>query len=634
MLSQSSDHPGQSQGGRIFELLDHLEAAGSLIESLETEVTQLRSDIEGANVALKAARAEVEARGSALEDLHRSHSGEIDALRGELQEARNLRAESEVGLRNAHINELAELRRSLEEQRREDVAAASADERVEKLKEELAREKEALQERHRADMEAREASSEEWEEKLREGYREQEERHRQELDELLLEHERTRRELEARLRSEFESRLNAERTAANERQQKNITALNSASEGREADLESSYRSVMESQQSEIESLRVEIEDRNREFSEARKQAAREIKKLAEKRERELKKSHATRVGEIEREAERKLASLKAQREADHKALAARHTEELTRKSRKYEEELLAEDERRKQETWALEERLEDLRIQRDTEMNVYNARLRELTATRQAIRTTSEERLQRAIGGFEREIIGLENRVSTMDDALKESVSIGERLEREARQLNERRDPRRLKVSGNTTAEVPLNESGDGPAFGAASSSLDDVRMRELDARRILAEERAESLEKRLRTAESDARRRNEELARARRDLAKLSDPERRLRDGIALFNQSEHAKAAASISKALGLPRVHARIGDEEAPGKPLLTFIWEEMAWRKYVADPTEGVEDPRVYLCGAGDDPDDDLSGPELRPNARMDSRGQLILGVQAR
>ncbi|WP_162924484.1 hypothetical protein [Rubrobacter indicoceani] len=632
-MPDSSDHPlGQQEGERIFELLDHLETAGSLIESLESEVVQLRSDLDAANTTLRAARAEVETRGTALEQVQRDASDEVGLLREELQEVRLARTENEVQLRNEHINELAELRRTLEDQRRADVASASSDERVEALKEELSREKEALEDRHRADLRALESSSERWEEKLRDGYREQEQRHRLELDELLLEQERTRRELEGRLRAEFEERLNSERVAANERQEKTIAALNGASEGREADLEKNYRSVTESQQAEIESLRVEIQARNREFDEARRETAREVKNLAEKREREIKKSHTARFAESEREHERKLASLKSQREADLRALAARHEEEMARRSREYEERLLAEDERRRQETWALEERLEDLRIQRDAEMSAYNARITELTATRRALETASEENIGRVVSGFERRVQNLELKVSTADDALRTSMVLGERIERETRGLRDRQAANRRPASvGDSTAEVPLQADRSGEAHG--HPSLEAVRIKELDARRILAEERAESLEKRLRAVEEENRRRSDELARARRDLAKLSDPERRLRDGIALFNESEHARAASSISKALGLPRVHARIGDEDAPGKPVLTFVWEGMAWRRYVADPTEGVEEPRVYLSGTGDDPED-LSGPELRPNARMDSRGRLTLGIQAR
>jgi hypothetical protein len=87
-----------------------------------------------------------------------------------------------------------------------------------------------------------------------------------------------------------------------------------------------------------------------------------------------------------------------------------------------------------------------------------------------------------------------------------------------------------------------------------------------------------------------------------------------------------------ASISKALGLPQVHAGLGGD-TPGKPVLTFVWGDMAWRRYVSDPTEGVEEPRVYLVGTGDDPSE-IEGPDRLPNARMDAQGRLMLGIQAR
>ena len=87
-----------------------------------------------------------------------------------------------------------------------------------------------------------------------------------------------------------------------------------------------------------------------------------------------------------------------------------------------------------------------------------------------------------------------------------------------------------------------------------------------------------------------------------------------------------------ASISKALGLPKVHVGTDDGSA-GKPVVTFVWSEMAWRRYVSDPTEGVEEPRVYLIGTGDDPSD-IHDPNRSPNARMDAQGRLLLGVQAR
>ena len=46
-----------------------------------------------------------------------------------------------------------------------------------------------------------------------------------------------------------------------------------------------------------------------------------------------------------------------------------------------------------------------------------------------------------------------------------------------------------------------------------------------------------------------------------------------------------------------------------------------------------PTEGVEEPRVYLTGTGDELSE-IEGPDWQPNARMDAQGRLMLGIQAR
>jgi hypothetical protein len=153
-----------------------------------------------------------------------------------------------------------------------------------------------------------------------------------------------------------------------------------------------------------------------------------------------------------------------------------------------------------------------------------------------------------------------------------------------------------------------------------------------MEAQRILAEERIEDLEARLVEATEEARRYAEERDAAQERLRRLSDPERRLREALALFNESEHAKAVASISRSFGLPKVHASL-EGGTSGKPTLTLLWGDVAWRRYVSDPTEGVPDPRVYLAGTGEDPSE-LAQPEREPNARMDARGRLTLGVQAR
>ena len=127
----------------------------------------------------------------------------------------------------------------------------------------------------------------------------------------------------------------------------------------------------------------------------------------------------------------------------------------------------------------------------------------------------------------------------------------------------------------------------------------------------------------RLQEAQEEGRRAAEELQRAEEELRRLSDPEHRMRGGISAFNASEHSRHVASISKSLGLPKVYAAM-DEDAK-KPVFTFVWEELAWRRYVAEPTEDLQGPRVYLLGGGDEPDE-LEFVEWRePNARIDARG---------
>jgi prefoldin subunit 5 len=218
---------------------------------------------------------------------------------------------------------------------------------------------------------------------------------------------------------------------------------------------------------------------------------------------------------------------------------------------------------------------------------------------------------------FGEEISGLEGRITELEDALEESESLKDELEAEVASLRSKTERREPSLANGSSREPP-----EGP----------EERLDELDAERVLSEERISDLEARLREAEEESRRNAEELERALESLRRLSEPERRLRDGLALFNTTEHAHAVASISKALGLPRVHAGLAGDP-PGKPVLTFVWGDTAWRRYVSDPTEGVEEPRVYLTGTGDDPAR-LETPNREPNARMDAQGRLTLGVQAR
>src|SRR5918999_1789002 len=602
------------------DLVRGMEAAGTLIESLEEEVANLRRDLEQASVALRAAQEEISARGHALEknDARSEAEKTVEDLLGEIDVLKSWHSKEQLRLRNEHTSEVADLRRQLEEQRRADVEAASSEERVATLKEEFRREREALEQRHKAEMEALKTSWEQWEEKLREGYREQEERHKVELETTRAEIDERKVELEQELKKEYERRFAQQQREASERHEAALQALRNAAAGRELELREDYQAVVETQQAEIESLREQMEQRSKEAEEMRKKELREIKALAESRDRELRRAQAAKLSETSESAERRIASLKAQREADNKALRASHAEELARLRREYEERLAAEDERRKLETWALEERLEDSRIQRDSEVRAYTARLKELEAARLAQKTSAEEDLERVVKRFGEEISELEDRITGLEEALEESEALRGKLETELAGLRvESGDPSLTDVSsGELQAAVDEPEG----------------RLEKLDAERVLAEERISDLETRLREAQEESRRNAEELEKALENLRRLSEPERRLRDGLALFNTSEHARAVASISKALGLPRVHAGLAGDP-PGKPVLTFVWEDMAWRRYVSDPTEGVEEPRVYLTGTGDDPEE-IEAPNRQPNARMDAQGRLMLGVQAR
>lgn len=604
----------------IGELEGQMRAAGELIDSLEEEVVGLRRDLEEASEALRAAQAEVAARERAVEearDKHEFADDEVVRLRDELSDLRAQHADEQLSLRNAHIRELAELRQQLEGQRVADLEAATTDDRVTTLKEEIRREREATEDRHRAEMEALKLQSEQWEEKLREGYTELEERHAAETEELRREIEATRAEAERKLREEFEARLADQQLEAAKRQEAALQTLRSAAAGRELQMQKDYKATIESREEQIETLRRELEERNQEAETKLKAELREVKRQAEARENELRRAQAGKVSEANVAAEKRIAALQAQREADNRALMARHAEEVAILRRQYEERLAAEDERRKAETWALEERLAGLRIQAETEAETYKARLVELESERLSHKRDAQEDLERAARGFGEEIARLENRIAELEEELDESEALRSSLLVEYEELYDRLEGGEARRSAARKIEERDGEDG---------------RFRELDAERLLAEERVQALEDQLRAARAEARETAEELERTRESLRRLSDPEQRLRAGIELFNASEHTRTVASISKGLGLPLVHAGTdGENDGPGRPVLTFVWGDISWRRYVADPTEGVEEPRVYLIGTSNDPADVETG---EPNARMDANGRLTLGVQAR
>ena len=598
-------------------LEEGMEAAGALIESLEGEVESLRGDLEEAYVALKAAQEEVSARAEELEDKERARveaEQGVEDLRVEISALKQRHSDEQLRLSNEHIKEVARVRRTLEEQRLADVDAASSDDRVDAIKEEFRREREALEARYKDEIEALKNASEHWEEQLRTGYQEQEARHATEIEAARNENAKRVEALEHALAEGTEQRLAEERSASDERHKAAVQTLRNAAAARELELQREYEAVVARQRGEIDALREELESSHRSQEERRKREIRELKALTERRENDLKKTHAARLAEARESAERRISALQAQREADNRALRARHEEEIGRLGQESAQRLAAEDERRKAETWALEERLREATVQRETELRAYTARLKELEAARLDQGSSATEDREQVVGRFEAEISAYENRIRELEEALRDS---------EARRGD---------------LEASLDDLRDGavdPTGAADAGEPDDEPERRLDdieAQKILVEERVQDLKASLEAAREESRRNAEALRDALENLDRLSDPERRLREGIALFNESEHAHTVASISRAFGLPQVHASL-DDTTPGKPTLTFLWDDMVWRRYVSDPTEGVEEPRVYLTDTGEDPTE-IDPSSRRPNARMDSRGRLTIGVQAR
>src|SRR5215217_3204089 len=377
-------------------LAEGMEAAGALIENLEQEVAELRSDLDEAAAALKAAQEEVSSRAEALEEKEKARveaEGKVEDLRAEISALKQQHSDEQLRLSNEHINEIAEVRRKLEEQRRNDEDAASSGTRVDTIKEEFRREREALEARYREEVEALKNASEHWEEQLRTSYQEQEARHAAELEAARSAAAERESALERSLSEDFERRLAEERSTSDDRQTAAVQALRSAAAERELELQN----VVRTQQEEIETLRDELEAARRSSEERRKEDLRRIKALAEGRENDLKKTHATRLAEAKESADKRIAAIQAQREADNRALRARHEEETARLRREHEERLAVEDERRKSETWALDERLREATLQRETEMRAYMARLTELEAARLSQRSSCEEDLERVV---------------------------------------------------------------------------------------------------------------------------------------------------------------------------------------------------------------------------------------------
>jgi ribonucrease Y len=172
------------------------------------------------------------------------------------------------------------------------------------------------------------------------------------------------------------------------------------------------------------------------------------------------------------------------------------------------------------------------------------------------------------------------------------------------------------------------------------AEEIEDLRLdiEELEARKDQALEdalrRIEGLERDLEEREHKVAELRATIENLRNELEaeyelreRLAEPANRLRAGIDLFNDSDQRRSMNSLSRTLGQPEVRVALDKGEEP-PVLLTFTWQGVTWQTYAADPGLAVEEPRVYLKGAGED----LSGVDHQPpNARVGPGGRVVLGL---
>ena len=222
---------------------------------------------------------------------------------------------------------------------------------------------------------------------------------------------------------------------------------------------------------------------------------------------------------------------------------------------------------------------------------------------------------------------------------IKERLRAFEEEERKRRRRRERQDRRVARLEREIERrEAEIRRLED--LLEERENKAEDYR-RELQG---LLSRKDAALEDALRRVEGlqyDLEERENEAAGLRATIAKLqaeidleyefrrrmAEPENRLRAGIDLFNESGHLQTISSVSKSLGQPEIHVTLGDGNEP-PAILTFVWPDITWRVYAANPGLAVEEPRVYLQGTGED----FSGLERKPpNARIGPGGRIFLGL---
>lgn len=417
-----------------------------------------------------------------------------------------------------------------------------------------------------------------------------------------------RRELEERRRAELEanagpgpgfltaiSKNRKRRQKAERRRRAEIEALRVSAERWEEELRGLYRTFEDWYAAEVEVVERESRGRERalrsrltkgiEGTSRQESPERELevfRNVAAGRELDLQRDHRAELENRQEEVESLRREL---REASEGSDARRSAEVREIKA------LAERRERELRQTHAsrlrglkegLENRLSNLQAQRAADHASYRSSLESLTREVARERHAADERVRRLAEDHARERAALEGRLAELEKSRGEGRS------------------RR----------------------GGVLGSLRSLRPRLTGPRRMLEASREPDQEPSLPEDPGQGPDAEKEAVSAGNDL---------LETGVALFNGSGHPREVVSISKVLGLPE--AWVGpDGGSEERVSIVLVWGELSWRRYVCKPARGTGGREVYISGAGEDPGG-IRQEGWVPNARVDSGGQLYLGLSS-
>jgi ribonucrease Y len=242
--------------------------------------------------------------------------------------------------------------------------------------------------------------------------------------------------------------------------------------------------------------------------------------------------------------------------------------------------------------------------------------------------SASKEAGEGHIESLEREGAGLKERIRDLEEEVRGRRRRRESFERQIARLErelERKDgeiSHRDHLLERSAEQVEAADRQAGELASRKDLALQDALRRVDGLERDLEEREGEisALKTTIETLEED-------LEAEREMRGRLADPANRLRAAIDLFNDSEQRRSMNALSRTLGQPEVHVELDSGHEP-PALLTFTWQGVTWQTYASDPGPDVQEPRVYLKGAGED----LSGVNRNPpNARVGPGDRVMLGL---